>query len=454
MSLESGTWVDDLTTTNPMATDLRSQGDDHIRLLKTVLKSTFPRAGKAFRFPQVLSKTADYTVLATDDNTIFVVAGASATATLTLPNGLTAGDAGWRITVQHNSDTYDTVVAPPSGTISGEASLTLETRYVTVDIYWTGSAFIVTRDLAAIWAETQLSNIAQDRLLGRYSASTGLFEQIALGTGITIAGGTLEVAPKLPRGYIDGGIVTNGTDATNDIDIGAGAARDDTDSIDMTWPAFTGKQFDANWALGNNSGIRNSAAGIANTTYHLYMACKANGADPAPYAHTSADNATVLAALQAESGGADYLYLRYFFSIIRASNSLIGIVQHGDLVWRKDTIVAVNAQAVTTSVVEMALAGIPTGVRLEAIFNGMVEDLSNGEMVHFYPTDITDTAVTLSTGPGSVGIAVNTGSPTRHAVPTQRVLTDVSGQIAMLSSGSSTVTLFALGWVNKRGKDR
>src|SRR5687768_6280149 len=42
MALEAGTYIDDLVATNPLSTDPRSDGDDHIRLLKAVLKATFP----------------------------------------------------------------------------------------------------------------------------------------------------------------------------------------------------------------------------------------------------------------------------------------------------------------------------------------------------------------------------------------------------------------------------
>lgn len=41
MALETGTNVGDLITTNPTATDPKSYGDDHLRLLKTVLKNSF-----------------------------------------------------------------------------------------------------------------------------------------------------------------------------------------------------------------------------------------------------------------------------------------------------------------------------------------------------------------------------------------------------------------------------
>ena len=41
MGLETGTYLDDLVTTNPVgAADFVSVGDDHIRLLKNILKNS------------------------------------------------------------------------------------------------------------------------------------------------------------------------------------------------------------------------------------------------------------------------------------------------------------------------------------------------------------------------------------------------------------------------------
>lgn len=44
MALESATHISDLVVSNPAATDQVSQADDHLRLIKTVLKTTFPNA--------------------------------------------------------------------------------------------------------------------------------------------------------------------------------------------------------------------------------------------------------------------------------------------------------------------------------------------------------------------------------------------------------------------------
>ena len=47
MALESTTYIDGLVTTNPTGTDPRSQGDDHLRLVKSTLRSTFPNVAGA-----------------------------------------------------------------------------------------------------------------------------------------------------------------------------------------------------------------------------------------------------------------------------------------------------------------------------------------------------------------------------------------------------------------------
>lgn len=42
MGLETGTSIGDLNPSNPGPGDAKSQGDDHIRLVKSILKLTFP----------------------------------------------------------------------------------------------------------------------------------------------------------------------------------------------------------------------------------------------------------------------------------------------------------------------------------------------------------------------------------------------------------------------------
>jgi hypothetical protein len=47
LALESATYIDTLNVSNPASSDYVSQADDHIRMLKSVLKSTFPNINAA-----------------------------------------------------------------------------------------------------------------------------------------------------------------------------------------------------------------------------------------------------------------------------------------------------------------------------------------------------------------------------------------------------------------------
>ena len=58
MGLETGTWIEDLVPANPLGTDPKSQGDDHIQLIKSVLQNTLPGAGQAFDLNQMLADIA------------------------------------------------------------------------------------------------------------------------------------------------------------------------------------------------------------------------------------------------------------------------------------------------------------------------------------------------------------------------------------------------------------
>lgn len=47
MGLETGTYISDLVVTNPTSADPKNQGDDHLRLLKYTVKTTFPNVAGA-----------------------------------------------------------------------------------------------------------------------------------------------------------------------------------------------------------------------------------------------------------------------------------------------------------------------------------------------------------------------------------------------------------------------
>lgn len=60
MGLESVTYISDLDTANPVGTDLKSLGDNHIRNLKTGIKNTFPNITGAMTLTHTQLNKAAY----------------------------------------------------------------------------------------------------------------------------------------------------------------------------------------------------------------------------------------------------------------------------------------------------------------------------------------------------------------------------------------------------------
>lgn len=149
MGLETGTFIDDLVDTNPPSNDLASQGDDHIRLLKTVLKNTFPNADKAFRFPRSDGDNNDVSFDGSEQNMLYFADASGGALTVTLPT-LSNDDAGWECSIIKADDSANPVfIAPPSGTIrSGSLSLDYTRRGIPrsrTRVWWDGGQWYADR---------------------------------------------------------------------------------------------------------------------------------------------------------------------------------------------------------------------------------------------------------------------------------------------------------------------
>jgi len=261
----------------------------------------------------------------------------------------------------------------------------------------------------------------------------------------------------LPRSYLAGlTLSNNSSDATNDIDIASGACRDSTDAVDIVLSGVT-KRLDAGWAAGEGGGMRNSGASIADGAYHIYAVAKAGGADADIYAHTSTTIATVMTALQAETGGSAYIYARRIGSIVRASGAIRAFVQDGDDFHWLSAAADVAATNPGTSAVSRTLT-VPSGIRVKVSIGvyllhntgvtqcfGLITDLSANDRTPS-ATDHNFTATQEDLGGGSSG---------RDAAALQ-VFTNTSAQVRSRisqSSAGSTLYINTFGWRDRRGRD-
>ena len=136
MALETVSFINDLVAANPPGTDGLSEGDNHIRNIKTALLASLPGlAGRAFR---VQAKSGNYTVVLTDNSTLI---NCTATLTLTLTAVATLGN-GFIFYVFNNTRGLVTIAPNASELINGYLDyIVLPGQIIT--IFSDGAAFHV-----------------------------------------------------------------------------------------------------------------------------------------------------------------------------------------------------------------------------------------------------------------------------------------------------------------------
>ena len=130
MGLETGTYIDSLNSSNPTASDAVSEGDDHLRLIKSTVKATFPNLSNA-----VTSTHTELNLLdgVTANTTELNYVDVAALGTVEASKALTA-DANKDITGGRNITITGTLAAA-AVTSGGNAVATLTAVYPVGSIY-------------------------------------------------------------------------------------------------------------------------------------------------------------------------------------------------------------------------------------------------------------------------------------------------------------------------------
>ncbi len=164
------------------------------------------------------------------------------------------------------------------------------------------------------------------------------------------------------RGYIYGlTLSNNAVDATNDIDIAAGAAAQDTASpAVMVLAASITKRLDAAWTVGSGNGGLDTGS-IGDNTYHVWLIQRSD---------TGVVDALFSLSATAPTMPANYDRKRLIMSVIRSSGALLGFKQIGGRVLlsvpfiiRTSTVGATNIQVACV---------VPTGRRVRPILSSQL----------------------------------------------------------------------------------
>ena len=396
MALETGSFIDDLVITNPLGADAKNEGDDHIRLVKKVVKATFPGLGGAAW--RVQTKTGTYTVVAGDNMTTI---NCTTALTLNLTAAATLG----------NQHMFLVVANGGAVTVDPDGAETVN-----------GSATVVIADGSSVFV-------------------------ICSGT-LFLATVAAEIVTPLPRSYGAGCILSNDTDATNDINVTAGAWRNATDDGNLVLSSEQTKRIDASWATGDDAGGLSSSLTLTNATwYHVFLILVSGVVE------VGFDTSVVAANLIADHSATKY---RRIGSVRRGTATNIAFIQIGDKFLFDVNISEIASVDPGTSAVLVPLT-MPLGIVVEAILAIVINDdsASNAADVHLLVTspDQTDTvpSVTRFTVVSQHGDGVEESDAVYG-----EFTTDTSSQIRYRISRSAadvTIRIQNHGWVDRRGRD-
>jgi hypothetical protein len=141
MTVETATYIGQLTPTLPPRSDLEVEGADHLRLIKSTLQATFPIGNKAFNFPVSNKTVGNYTVVyPTDQNSVQFIDATVTPRTVTLPNPGSPANVnsdGWTIWIVKFDSSVNAVTINGAGNnISGSATYQLSFPRQIVRLVW------------------------------------------------------------------------------------------------------------------------------------------------------------------------------------------------------------------------------------------------------------------------------------------------------------------------------
>ena len=253
--------------------------------------------------------------------------------------------------------------------------------------------------------------------------------------------------------HIAGLTYSNAADATNDITVTAGSARDSTNTEDMVLAASITKRLDAAWAVGDNQGGID-AGSAANTSYHIWLIKRVDTGVVDVLFSTSASSPTM---------PTNYTKKRRIGSFVRtggANRTMSVIETAGGAIEVLHPLSVSSFTAPATTGANQTLSNIPTGIIFDAYFS-LSSDTTTATLaspVKIAAWSPSQTGVTLSdAGTTNLWSGVandNTGDFMNATEGTGilKIRTNTSAQVvvASLNMGIRNVSATTYGWQDYR----
>jgi hypothetical protein len=261
----------------------------------------------------------------------------------------------------------------------------------------------------------------------------------AASTNFVAATLTTQIGGSVPRGWLGGLAIANDGGSPNSVlDIAAGACADGTNTAMIALGAFTKSTGGSFVAGSGNNGLGQGLSLAASTWYHVFAALV--NAIPDVFFDTSPTAANKPAGTGA--------FRRIGSFRTDGSAHIIAFAQNGDeFLWSTPTL-DMNGTTPGTSA-SLATLNVPTGVKVNALIQGVAFGQTGGNAVLFSAPDTTDTA---PANPGICTFLCNSGA---YAAFSASIRTDTSGRIRQRSTSTTSLLVYTttVGWIDRRGRD-
>jgi len=225
----------------------------------------------------------------------------------------------------------------------------------------------------------------------------------------------------------------NASDATNDIDIAAGNAWDNTNDVLLDLTSGLTKRLEATWAVGTNQGGLDTGSKANSTWYHVWLIRRSDTGVVDVLFSTSVSSPTM---------PTNYDQKRRIGSIyVQSSGVIAPFEQVEDRFALKPAISIVNTTAPPTTPTNLTILS-PPGIQCRAIVTIAVSSGSGNKLYRVGTVTATYDIDTYVIGTGSVNYVV------------VDVMTNTSSQIVHYANTASSITCYlnSNGWYDTRGR--